>query len=331
MKTFQLVVFVTTAVACGKTSQNNRTAHDSGVLKPPDFRNLATADKAANESDAPSAEDRTRVANVLSAIVRNSGASWTSPNPIDSLTAVSNAHSANPAEPNLQTVSATDPSRSADQSSATATTIGSAEGNTSYDLEIRTLFAACPNLERRIEETPIPITTAEEFRTVGHIGGKHYVLKNSIDLGGVPWNAEVVSDVVLDGAGYSVRGLFVDGVNQPSSGLHFFGLFGMLECGLVKNLTLERPSISFANDFVGFFAGYSVHSAFVNVVVHEGALTGSGAAGAGGIIGNVAPNGFWDMTVLRTTCRGLGQGPVKNQTLAFVRPKSQATFLLWGR
>ncbi len=135
------------------------------------------------------------------------------------------------------------------------------------------------------ESDPYIIATAQQLANMAYLvnndnanyGGKHYKLSANIDLAGGDWTPISASELyfsgVFDGANYTISNLTIsDGEDA--------GLFGYIEDGTVKNLTLKDVDIN------GNLAG-GVLAAGYPAVIDNCTVSGSisGEYCAGGIIG----------------------------------------------
>lgn len=166
------------------------------------------------------------------------------------------------------------------------------------------------------EEDPFLISTVEDLEHVG-VGlyeltpdyewseDAYYKLENDIDLsekygeGKESWIPLNIMGGVLDGAGYTISGLYI---NSTDSSINL-GLFDTIDVdAVVKNLTLESPVVvgtgyteevkvdgtsiggKFGNN-IGTLAGY-LKGTIENVVVNNATVTAQGSR-VGGLVGRV--------------------------------------------
>ncbi len=117
----------------------------------------------------------------------------------------------------------------------------------------------------------------------------NYVLDGDIDLtdclGGGSWTPIGTEDKpftgTFDGNGHSIKGLYIN-----ASDSNYQGLFGYVDSGTVKNLTVSG-SVSGTGDYVGSVVGYN-NGGTVENCCNTGEVSG-GDVSAGGVVGyNVA-------------------------------------------
>ena len=129
------------------------------------------------------------------------------------------------------------------------------------------------------------ISTAEDLRAInGNLAG-HYVLDGDIDLtdclGGGSWTPIGTEDKpftgTFDGNGHSIKGLYIN-----ASDSNYQGLFGYVDSGTVKNLTVSG-SVSGTGDYVGSVVGYN-NGGTVKNCYNTGEV--SGDVSAGGVVGS---------------------------------------------
>ncbi len=139
----------------------------------------------------------------------------------------------------------------------------------------------------------IGIYTIQQLTQIGIDGDltANYILMNDFDLNGVEWNIIGKSLTYpftgsFDGNGYKITGLNIESYNQ------YVGLFGAINGGTVKNLTLENANIvsKTANTCVGGVVGYIVNGKIENVSITgtsniENTENASGTIDIGGIVG----------------------------------------------
>jgi hypothetical protein len=143
-----------------------------------------------------------------------------------------------------------------------------------------------------------PVRTAEDLSRVRENLGGHYVLEADIDMSEYGVFTPIGTDAepftgVLDGNGHSISGLTIEG--ERTGNLLYYGLFGVLENAVVKDLTLTDAQILVRNDFdgaVGFIAGRSTGSLITGCRVASGSLDAdiameSSAGGAVGVNGGI--------------------------------------------
>ena len=161
------------------------------------------------------------------------------------------------------------------------------EGTKAFPYEINELSDLCGLSEM--------VAAGEDF------SGKYFVLTGDIDLGNLTanngnWNpigwyqnrkdiGKAVTNKFagnFDGAGYSITGMRIVNVKDT---LNNVGLFGAVEGGSIKNLTVEGE-ISSAGDNVGILAGsVSEDTNIYNVKVENSSISSEGDAG--GLVGEV--------------------------------------------
>ena len=115
------------------------------------------------------------------------------------------------------------------------------------------------------------------------INGK---LTADIDMSGVTWTPIGKSTSgyqytgQFDGGGHTITGLTV-------SGTSYRGLFGYINGGTVKDLTLEEVAISVTSQYVGGIAGYVTGTAIENCHVVSGTMYSSYSSTAAGACANI--------------------------------------------
>lgn len=123
--------------------------------------------------------------------------------------------------------------------------------------------------------------------------GKYFRFTASVDLGGKAWtpigNASATPfSGIVDGAGYSVTGLYTDGTADYGS------LFGFTSNAVIRNLTVENPDIS-SKKYAGAIVGHlyittdaGASGGLVNCNVTGGKIVG---VQAGGLVGRASASG----------------------------------------
>ena len=133
--------------------------------------------------------------------------------------------------------------------------------------------------------TPYLIDSQASLAAISDCSGRYFALEKNITLTG-EWTpifggtASPGGTAYLDGRGWSISGLSVTGSHERA------GLFGQLNGGYIRNLTLVSPSVTSSNatGWTGAFAGDG-QIEYTNVHVSGGSITG--AAYVGGIVGNL--------------------------------------------
>lgn len=121
------------------------------------------------------------------------------------------------------------------------------------------------------ETDPYLIKTVGDLKEMVKVNREpaHFRLNNDIDLGERKWTPlKWVSyeDVVFDGAGYSITGLYIDGDDMTSGSdytAYQAGLFSTIDRITIKNLTVEGKIIN-AKCQVGGICGYSNNTIIEN-------------------------------------------------------------------
>ena len=127
------------------------------------------------------------------------------------------------------------------------------------------------------------ISTAEELQAI-HNGdlSRNYVLDNDIDLSSIAnWTPIGTENApftgTFDGNGHSIKGLYIN-----ASDSNYQGLFGYVDSGTVKNLTVSG-SVSGTGDYVGSVVGWN-NGGTVENCCNTGEVSG-GDVSAGGVVG----------------------------------------------
>lgn len=125
------------------------------------------------------------------------------------------------------------------------------------------------------EENPYIITDSNDLGTVWYRPIAHYVLAGDINLAGITWSLSIVPTFrgVLDGNGFSINNLYIDGDN-------YLGLFGVYRGSQIKNLGLEGCNISGSTFIGGLAAG---NNGVIINCYSKGNI--SGTSEVGGIVG----------------------------------------------
>lgn len=114
-----------------------------------------------------------------------------------------------------------------------------------------------------------PITTPEELANIANDLSGNYILMNSIDMSGVEFSilGQTGQDTftgVFDGNAYTIENLIVESDNQ------YVGLFGVINGGTVKNLTLQNINVKGTSSGsiinIGCLAGYVSNSTTIQNV-----------------------------------------------------------------
>ncbi|MBO6090475.1 MAG: hypothetical protein J6P37_09255 [Lachnospiraceae bacterium] len=154
-------------------------------------------------------------------------------------------------------------------------------------------------ISAKAEGEPIKIYTADDLLAISENTYADYVLMNDIDMAGIDWTP-VDYFGNFDGNNHAILNLSVkytsneirttyDG-NYKTYDTCFAGLFGVLEKGSVKNLTLKGINVKVNKEepcFIGSIAGFAEGSSIENCNI-EGTLRLDVSAkmfGVGGIVG----------------------------------------------
>lgn len=151
-------------------------------------------------------------------------------------------------------------------------------------------------LSVRAEELPVEIRTPEQLQAMGEDPSGSYVLMEDLDMTGWDWTPVDFSGT-FDGNGHAILNLTLTKPSQTTAKCYdgntvsyepeYYGLFGLLENAVVKDLELVNVRCRIQSDkpvMVGSLAGYSSHSLMENCTVsaalelraHEG-MFGLGA------------------------------------------------------
>lgn len=154
-------------------------------------------------------------------------------------------------------------------------------------------------INAKAEEEPIKIYTADDLLAVAENIDADYILMNDIDMAGIEWtpldyngnfdgNNHAILNLEIKTTSQGIRTTY-DG-NYKTYDTCFAGLFGVLENGGVKNLTLKGLNIKVNKEepcFIGSIAGFAEGSSIENCNI-EGTLRLDVSAkmfGVGGIVG----------------------------------------------
>ena len=170
--------------------------------------------------------------------------------------------------------------------------------------------------------TSISINTVDELKTFAEkvnagnkFEGQTVILEQSLDLTGDLWTP--IGNGQRSGKsyiGYAFQGIF-DGGNHTISGLsiantenvdHAMGLFGVVDGGTVKNLTLNTVSISSNSECIGAAVGLAVGGATVQAINVSGTI--SAADGVGGIVGRMTVEGTIENCTNNAAVTATGNG-----------------------
>ena len=154
-------------------------------------------------------------------------------------------------------------------------------------------------MNAKAEGEPIKIYTADDLLTVQENIYADYILMNDIDMAGIDWTP-VDYFGNFDGNNHAILNLNVKTVskeirttydgNYKTYDTCFAGLFGVLENGSVRNLTLKGLNVKVNKEepcFIGSIAGFAEGSTIENCSI-EGTLRLDVSAkmfGVGGIVG----------------------------------------------
>ncbi len=137
---------------------------------------------------------------------------------------------------------------------------------------------------------PYQISTASDLNNIRNYLDKHYILVNNINMDVAPYNSSWGWDPIgsiasnerfsgsIDGAGYTIDGLYVGRPNEDN-----VGLISATNYGEIKNLGLRFIDISGYNStggLIGFNGGTTITNCFVT-----GTINSAGSA-VGGLTGN---------------------------------------------
>jgi len=151
---------------------------------------------------------------------------------------------------------------------------------------------------------PYIIATIVQLNNMRYDLTAHYKLGNDIDLENVEWTPVGTYSASfkgsLDGDGYTIRNLTID---KPT--VDYIGLFGYINGGTIKNLTLENASIS-GKSYVGVIAASCLGNISNCKVIGTGSI--SGVSGIGGISGSVNGSMTKCSSILNVTGTGNGVG-----------------------
>lgn len=122
----------------------------------------------------------------------------------------------------------------------------------------------------------------KEVTLIENAFGLYFTLTTDIDLKGINWNETKEQGVyfsgILDGAGHSIKNLYINGANSNSEGLFYAISTG----GVIKNLNLVDVDIIGLSDDVGGFAGELSRGVIENCII-SGKINGKFFVG--GIVG----------------------------------------------
>ena len=155
------------------------------------------------------------------------------------------------------------------------------------------------NLHANAEGEAIKIYTADDMLAIAQNTEADYILMNDIDMAGIEWtpvdytgnfdgNGHALLNLEIKSASKEIRTTY-DG-NYKTYDTCFAGLFGVLEDGSVKNLTLKGINVNVKKEepcFIGSIAGFAERSSIENCDI-EGTLRLDVSAkmfGVGGIVG----------------------------------------------
>lgn len=156
--------------------------------------------------------------------------------------------------------------------------------------------------------TPWLIENLADLQAMSNDLSAHYALANNIDLSIIEhstWNGGngflPIGDLTtkftgsFDGNGHTISGLFID---RPDT--DFVGLFGCVEGGTVKNVTLSGVDIT-GSAFVGGLVGDN-RDGTIEYSSATGNVTGTGSS-VGGLVGD-----NWQGTVINSSAAGTVNG-----------------------
>ena len=154
-------------------------------------------------------------------------------------------------------------------------------------------------IDAKAEGEAIRIYTSDDLLAMAEKADADYILMNDIDMAGIEWTP-IDFTGNFDGNGHAILNLEVktasQGIRTTYDGNYktydtcFAGLFGVLENGSVKNLTLKGINVKVEKEepcFIGSIAGFAEGSSIENCNI-EGTLRLDVSAkmfGVGGIVG----------------------------------------------
>ncbi|MBS7343313.1 MAG: hypothetical protein KIH02_09315 [Parabacteroides sp.] len=178
------------------------------------------------------------------------------------------------------------------------------------------------------ETDPYLIKTVGDLKEMVKVNREpaHFRLNNDIDLGERKWTPlKWVSyeDVVFDGAGYSITGLYIDGDDMTSGSdytAYQAGLFSTIDRITIKNLTVEGKIIN-AKCQVGGICGYSNNTIIENccnrvnitaVSTVQNAVPNNNILMVGGIVGanGGTINKCWNEGVIKIDGKSIIDDPI---------------------
>ena len=136
--------------------------------------------------------------------------------------------------------------------------------------------------------------------------GGNYRLAGDIYLDATFLHSRDIAHVILDGAGYAIRGL---GIYRASSdSRHRLGLFGRIEDSLIKNLRIEDSWIvcdycpsTYAGLLAGLMIGSRIHNVRTSGVVRGAISWIGGLVGYAGFHPHAAPSKVGEGLIINTT------------------------------
>jgi len=154
-------------------------------------------------------------------------------------------------------------------------------------------------ISAKAEGEAIKIYTSDDLLAISENVYADYILMNDIDMAGIEWtpvdyygnfdgNNHAVLNLNINSASKEIRTTY-DG-NYKTYDTCFAGLFGVLENGSVKNLTLKGLNVAVVKEepcFIGSIAGFAEGSSIENCNI-EGILrldVSTKMFGVGGIVG----------------------------------------------
>ena len=134
---------------------------------------------------------------------------------------------------------------------------------------------------------PFQVVCPTHFKSIGdssNLWTSHFILKNNLDLSGVPLspigNSTVMFAGTFDGGGYKLSN-----VSMSTSTLTHFGIFGRVQAARITNLVIENIQITstVVSGYVGGLVGTGEDQVEINSITLSGSVQGQNRAG--GIVG----------------------------------------------
>ena len=156
---------------------------------------------------------------------------------------------------------------------------------------------------------PFIITNADDLADIGlYLDGYYFILGNDIILTS-PWTP-LGSDITpftgnLDGNGYAIFGLTINLI-----GSNDVGLFSVTQNAFISNLVIEYAVVN-AGMRAGTIAGSATNTAFDNIFIYEGNVTGSWYVG--GLVGQMNSGSISNSAVTGDITGGSTMGGLAGQ------------------